>query len=442
MSNSRSQTSLNYNQVKIKLREKYKTLEKLFSPHGYEVSTYHTPVNFEEALSCPIHRWYAYKEGFSPSFVRDFIAQHSSSNSDIVFDPYGGVGTTVLEANINGYEAYSLDVSPLGNFASKVKNREYTESDIKQLEQTITKYQELTSFSDIDDYNISPTVISYFAKETYSAIIQTKNFIKSITTEKVHDIFLLSLLAILEEVSTHRKNGNGVKRKIHEPSPTSFLVLKVLMTEKLSIIVDDIQKTQKRTHNNIIEGSCLDSYRLPKKADIVVTSPPYANCFDYSKVYLIELWMGGFFCAREDQQSFRERSVKSHVHYRWKRKDNESIPIVDELIIPLLENCNLWSNSIPSMIAGYFHDLKKCLKELSNNLNHGATVGFVVGNPTYSGVVISTDLLLAHIALSLGYECSDIKIYRMVVPSSQQTKLIERDDWKYVRESMVVLKWK
>ena len=190
MSNSRSQTSLNDNQVKIKLREKYETLEKLYSPHGYEVSTYHTPVNFEEALSCPIHRWYAYKEGFSPSFVRDFIAQHSSSNSDIVFDPYGGVGTTVLEANINGYEAYSLDVSPLGNFASKVKNREYTESDIKQLEQTITKYQELTSFSDIDDYNISPTVISYFAKETYSAIIQTKNFIKSITSEKVFSFFL------------------------------------------------------------------------------------------------------------------------------------------------------------------------------------------------------------------------------------------------------------
>lgn len=442
MSNSSINTPLKGNQIKIKLRETYESLEKLFSPHGYEVSTYHTPVNFEEALTRPIHRWYAYKEGFSPSFVRDFIAEYSTSKSNIVFDPYGGVGTTVLEANINGYEAYSLDVSPLGNFASKVKNKEYAENDIRQLEQTVATFQELASYNDIDDYNISPTVKRYFAKETYSAIIQTKNFIKDIANEKVHDIFLLSLLAILEKVSTHRKNGNGVKRKIHEPNPTSFPALKELMVKKLRLIVDDIQQSQRKNQNNIIEGSCLDSYKLPKKADVVITSPPYANCFDYSKVYLIELWMGDFFCTREDQQSFRERSLKSHVHYRWKRKDNESIPIVDDLITPLLEDCDLWSNSIPSMISGYFHDLKMCLKELSNNLNHGATVGFVVGNSTYSGVVISTDLLLAHIALSLGYECSDIKIYRMVVPSSQQTKLIEKDDWKYVRESMVVLKWK
>lgn len=442
MSHSSTQATLKSNQTKIKLREKYESLEKIFSPHGHEVSTYHTPVNFEEALHCPIHRWYAYKEGFSPSFVRDFITKYSTSISDVVFDPYGGVGTTVLEANINGYEAFSLDVSPLGNFASKVKNSEYTETDIRQLELTMTKYQELVSYSDIDDYNISSTVISYFAKETYSAIIQTKNFIKEIVNEKVHDIFLLSLLAILEKVSTHRKNGNGVKRKIHEPSPTSFLDLKELMVESLSVIVHDIQHTHRTVRNNIIKGSCLNHYKLPKKVDIVLTSPPYANCFDYSKVYLIELWMGGFFCAREDQQSFRESSVKSHVHYRWKRTDTDNIPIIDDLIVPLLKDCNLWSKSIPSMITGYFHDLKTCLKELSNNLNHGATVGIVVGNPTYSGIVIPTDLLLAHIALSLGYECSDIKIYRMVVPSSQQTKLIEKDDWKYVRESMVVLKWK
>lgn len=430
------------NQRKIFLREKYESLEKKFSPHGYEVSTYHTPVNFEESLNCPIHRWYAYKEGFSPSFVREFIKEHSSSKKNVVFDPYGGVGTTVLEANINGYEAYSLDVSPLGNFASRVKNQVYSETDIIQLKSTIKTFKEIDNYNDIDNYEISSTVVSYFAPETYTSIIKTKNFIRDISNGKVHDIFLLSLLSILEVVSTHRKNGNGVKRKIHEPDPTTFFDLKELMTNKLSVIADDIVQTCRSANNKIIDGSCLIPYQLPQKADIVITSPPYANCFDYSKVYLIELWMGGFFKEKEDQQSFREKSVKSHVHYRWKRKDVDSTPIVDEIITPLLKECDLWSKSIPSMITGYFHDLKTCLKELSKNLNQGATVGFVVGNPTYSGVVIATDLLLADIALSLGYECSDIKIYRMVVPSSQQTKLIEKEDWKYVRESMVVLKWK
>ena len=55
------------------LRNCYKEYEDRFSPKGIEVSTYHTPVNFEEAMQCPIHRWLAYKEGFSPSFVKEFI---------------------------------------------------------------------------------------------------------------------------------------------------------------------------------------------------------------------------------------------------------------------------------------------------------------------------------------------------------------------------------
>ena len=70
------------------------------------------------------------------------------------------------------------------------------------------------------------------------------------------------------------------------------------------LVVHVLEQSQRKNQNNIIEGSCLDSYKLPKKADVVITSPPYANCFDYSKVYLIELWMGDFFCTREDQQSF------------------------------------------------------------------------------------------------------------------------------------------
>ena len=207
------------------------------------------------------------------------------------------------------------------------------------------------------------------------------------------------------------------------------------------MFVGDICNLKKNTKNQIIDGSCIEDYRLPKKVDIVLTSPPYANCFDYSKVYLVELWLGGFFKSPEDQQRFREKSVISHVHYRWKREDDACVPIVESTIVPLLKERDLWSNSIPSMISGYFRDMKRCLINLSKNINPGATIGFVVGNPTYAGVVIATDLILADIAESVGYECQAITIYRKVVPSSQQTKLIEDCDQKYVRESMVILRW-
>ena len=422
------------------LRKYYKAIEDRVHPSGNITGTYTTPVNFKESLNCPIHRWYAYKEGFSPSFVKGFIQQYSTSPDSVVFDPYGGVGTTVLAANELGFQAYSLDVSPLGNFASRVKNAKYTKADLKHLQDTIARFDNFVPEFE-DRYSISKTVISYFHSDTYKAIIGVRNYVDTIPESKIKDIFMLALLSGIESVSTHKKNGNGVKRKVHPPLPTPYDAFKELIISRLNVFVGDICNLHKTTKNQIIEGSCIEDYSLPKKADIVLTSPPYANCFDYSKVYLVELWLGGFFKNQEDQQRFREKSVISHVHYRWKRADNESVPIVESTIVPLLKGRDLWSNSIPSMLTGYFRDMKRCLINLSKNINPGATIGFVVGNPTYAGVVVATDLILAGIAESVGYECQGITIYRKVVPSSQQTKLIEDCDQKYVRESMVILKW-
>lgn len=424
-----------------KLRSFYKGYEDRFSPQGVEVSTYHTPVNFEEAMQCPIHRWHAYKEGFSPSFVKEFILKYSTSEEDVVLDPYGGVGTTVLSANELNRYGISLDVSPLGNFASEVKNAAYTVEDLALLRSTLLHFSELEDFDGSDNYAISPTVVGYFSHITYSAIIKVKNFIETLDNIKVHNIFLLSLMSLLESVSTHKKNGNGVKRKIHEPSPTTFSELRELLVGKIKVVISDIEGKTFTSKNTIVKGSCLSNYTLTKKADIVITSPPYANCFDYSKVYLVELWMSGFFKTKEDQRKFRENSMISHVHYQWKRHTEIAIPVIDEVIVPLLQSKELWSNKIPQMITGYFRDLYTCLKNLTNNINDGAVLGFVVGNPTYAGVVVATDMILADIATMLGYTCLGIQIYRRVVPSSQQTKLIEPEDQKYVRESLVILQW-
>jgi hypothetical protein len=94
------------------------------------------------------------------------------------------------------------------------------------------------------------------------------------------------------------------------------------------------------------------------------------------------------------------------------------------------------------MLVGYFNDIGKVLFELSKNLNQGATVGFVVGNSVYGGVPIATDILLAEIAIKLGYQLEGIESYRTLTPSSQQLRIIRDKDKKFLRESLVILKWK
>ena len=65
-----------YDQKLVDLRSHYAALEQKFGLHFIGTSRYYTPVNFREALATPRHRWYAYKEGFSPIFVENFIREN------------------------------------------------------------------------------------------------------------------------------------------------------------------------------------------------------------------------------------------------------------------------------------------------------------------------------------------------------------------------------
>lgn len=422
--------------------ETYKHLEDCYKPHGSNFSTYTTPVNFKESLQTPRHRWYGYKEGFSPSFVKGFIDEFSSSLETTIFDPFGGVGTTGLEAVLNGHRAFVMDVNPLGLFAAQTKARNYTQEDILFIQQQLRDFECKSDFEISDDIH-NDTVKRYFDSVTLDSLLRIRSYVFSIENPVCHSVFKLALLSIIEEISTHHKNGNGVKRKIKIPAPFDLVSLKRLLSDAIRIFVRDIEQKPTRAICEVIKHSNLDEYILPCKIDIVLTSPPYANCFDYSKVYLTELWVGGFFQQKDDQTEFRENSLISHVHYKWKRENKDyKSGIVEDLLVPTLKSRELWSNKIPDMISGYFSDLGKCLYNLSLNLNLGATVGFVVGNSVYGGLPIATDLILAQIAENLGYHCTDIRVYRKVVASSQQMVILTEEEKKYVRESLVILKWK
>ena len=427
--------------LKARLMDVYQALENKYTPMGLTIGTYDTPVNFNESLRTPIHRWYGYKEGFSPSFVNEFVSKYSRSSEDIIFDPFGGVGTTGLEANKMGYNAYLMDVNPLGIFASTVKTRHYSDIEVEHF------VNEINLFESIEKWPITlsidnKTIVKYFDETTWNSLLQIKSYISKRGDETVRNLFSLALLSLIEEISTHHKNGNGVKKKRMLPEPLSFSALKEKLVGRLSMYIGDIKNTNLKGETTIFYQSNLEGYALPSKADIVLTSPPYANCFDYSKVYLTELWVGGFFTTKEDQKLFRDKSVISHVHYRWNpRNETYGTDIINNLIVPILEKKDLWSNNIIPMLKGYFSDMGKFLFNLSKNLNEGATVGIVVGNSVYGGTPIATDVILARQAEELGYKCINIKVYRKVIASSQQMILLSDYEKKYVRESLVVLKW-
>lgn len=419
----------------------YTNFEKSYPIKSVNKSQNDTPVNFKQARSSPIHRWYTYKEGFSPFFVRQFIERFKTSNKNVIFDPFGGIGTTAIESQLLGFKSYSNDVNPLSIFIAKVKAEKYTKNDLALLETQkikIAKQKYQIKYSPPNN----KTVSSYFTPVTLDSILKIQAFINSVENDKIKNLIFIALLTILEPISTHRKDGNGVKRKRNFKADFGIKSVTNLLIKQIDLFICDIKNTRFKSKSIIQNQSSFEEYKLNQKADLVITSPPYANCFDYSKVYLVELWFGGFFKSKQDQVLFRESSIISHVHYKWNSRHQDfGHSLINNEIYNYLSKQFLWDRKIPKMLVGYFSDIGKVLFELTKNLNTGATVGFVVGNSVYGGVPIATDILIAEIGLKLGYEIIGIESYRKLSTSSQQQKIIRNKDKSFLRESLVILKW-
>lgn len=427
------------------LYQHYAQLESEFEVSYLSANTtYRSPVNFVESMQEPRHRWFPYKEGFSPSFVRNFLKKYAHENGKgVVFDPFSGSGTTPIVAAQQGMKGVGFDVSPLTTFVAATKATILTSAELRDFRDELRKFEN-SNFLDIAPRPLNETVCRYFTPLYLEALLRVKSQIDKIENEKIHNLFKLAFLACIEPFSTHRKAGNGVKKKTRMNfEQLAGAPLQNVREYILSILYryfEDLQSEHNFLSPQITERSSLDPHGLSAIGDIstVLTSPPYANCFDYSKIYMSELWLGDFFSSREDQKHFRELSVRSHVHSSWEdRNSTLGLPAVDDLIRQHIEAQELWSPRIGAMLSGYFQDLGMFFASIKKNLMPGANLGFVVGNSFYGGVAVSTDLLLAELAKRNGYRVKKIEVYRGVIPSSQQYRIHENNK-KYMRESLVI----
>ena len=60
----------------------------------------------------PIHRWFNFIAGFSPEFVTWCIKETNLKASDVLIDPFSGLSTSLVQANIQGISSVGFEAHP------------------------------------------------------------------------------------------------------------------------------------------------------------------------------------------------------------------------------------------------------------------------------------------------------------------------------------------
>ncbi len=382
----------------------------------------------------PIHKWFPYKHGFSRDLATYLIRHCNVREGEWVLDPFCGGGTTLLACKEAGINAQGYDILPFPVFVSNVKLGDYEPAEIQSALDAFkygnNKTRPAMNLPDI------PLVKRAFAPDVREALLSLKSRIESVSNPKVRSFFNLGFLSIVESVSNTTKAGGFLRFVTREVNPS---LIEKLLLDKLDSMLSDVVESSRITNDDgkTTFAQIGDARRLPTNQvfDAVITSPPYPNRHDYTRIYELEM-IFDFVASNEELKKLRYETIRSHVEARkrYEAVGYERLPIVDDLVKEIRHN-GTNNPQVIGMIEGYFEDMYLALLEISRCLKNRGKAALVVSNVRFAGVNVPVDEILAETGSQVGLKIENICILRYRGNSSQQMRSYRRSP---SRESIIM----
>lgn len=350
------------------------------------------------------HGMFKYPCKFIPEIPRWGINAFLPQKRGIIFDPFSGSGTTLLEANINGIDAYGTEIDDIAKLIIKVKT---TALDFKQIEFLEQSYLEIINIISRDDAELFRPEIDnlehWFSENTINELGRMKAYIDHIENDDIRDFFKLCMVSIIKRVSNADDTSPKpyVSNKIIKVPPTVekefstvFHRYKQMMSELLSVA--------KMGNTNIIQGDALE-FSMSSGIDLAITSPPYINAFDYGRTMRLEnLWMGTL--TEEELRQKKSQYVGTEKIDSKMEKSDFSILEKSNLLKGYYEQIVEQDEKRALIVKKFFEDMEKNLHCTYRQMNTGGKYIIVIGNSTIRKVNVESWKVIEEIANKMGFK--------------------------------------
>lgn len=391
-----------------------------------------------------INRWYCLKESYSSELVEKILERYDKKNASKILDPFMGAGTTLYYSLSLGMDVYGFDVNPISVLISKVKTRKYNKRDIKKIDSLLEKFNKISIKE--KSYPDWKPMERYIDKNKLNILLTYRDYILKINNLKIKELFLVLWLSTVEEVSNYKKDGNGIKKTDNNyPIKSIWPLFKTKIKMVKSDIISNYEDFENYGKAYIYEDSSMqiDRYKNINEIDVIITSPPYANSFDYFEVYKMELWLMDYIKNYSEWREYKKTAMRNNMNADLNEEDildNSYFKKIIKKITNKVQKGEIRERRVPIMLNNYFFDMKTLLKNVKPKLNNDAIISIVVGNSAYGGTVIPTDKIIIDIANNLGYDFIELIKARKLRTSPQQMKIMSTEDKNLLRESIIILK--
>jgi DNA modification methylase len=385
-----------------------------------EKDTDRATTTFIDNMKLPVHGWFRFSAGFSAEWIEAVIRDVNLSKEAVLFDPFAGSGTTVLAGETAGIKSIGLEAHP---FVYRVANAKLhwdsNVNDFRDLAHHVLKAAKNNRTNSQLAY--PPLIHKCYPDEALSKLDALK------TTWEIYEdnsniselvwLALTSVLRVSSPVGTSNMELiQPKKRKSNNLDPFDAFTLKI----------DSMYKDMLTRQNMVEQSKALiynDDARIcdtisTNFVDMVITSPPYANNFDYADATRLEMTFWNEIQGWKDlQPKIRKHLIRSCTQHVSAEKidlldllsDPDLDPIRDELepICKKLGEIRLQRGGRKNyhrMVAAYFSDLAKVWKALRRVCKTNSLVCFVIGDSAPYGIYVPVDRWLGELAIAAGFD--------------------------------------
>ena len=174
------------------------------------------------------HCYHNYPAMMIPQIARRLINDYAPKDTKLIFDPYCGTGTTLVEAKLANINSTGTDLNPLAQLIARSKVKNYNVEKIIKAKNLLSEESFKFSFNIQNEVNLYKfkNIEYWFSKNVIKEISFLLNLIKLKLDKNIQDFFLVALSETVREASYTRNSEFKLYRiqKEKRESPVKIIL--------------------------------------------------------------------------------------------------------------------------------------------------------------------------------------------------------------------------
>lgn len=368
------------------------------------------------------HGWLRLTPAYSLKIVEGLIDTHAPMQR--ILDPFCGTGTTALIAAYHGYSSETVDINPFLVWFAQSKIEHYTTNDLEAVNNACALSLDLVMRGAIDPlpapgiHNIE----RWWRHEALEFLCLLKAAILTTTADcsAERTLLMVAFCRSVIQLSNAAFNHQSMSFKNDTQLCLGF------DTDMTDMFAEDVQFVLQGAADNpsgygrVTLGDSRDlTSAVEGQFDLVVTSPPYANRMSYIRelrpyMYWLGFLENGRHAGELDWAAIGGTwGIATSRLTDWRRPIGHfDSPHLDEALNKIAHANQKNGVILANYVAKYFDDMWNHFQGLPAVLAEGADVHYIVGNSTFYGTLVSTELIFAEMLKVLefdGVKCHPIR---------------------------------